>query len=83
MDNKRKEQIEFKAGSTRDGLIANYVPLEQALMYEEGYKDGANWADENSKEEFVSIDKVCAYLETRIDDYIIRDLRKTMELWKR
>lgn len=43
----RKEQIEFHAGSTRDGLIANYVPTEQALMYENGFIDGANWADKN------------------------------------
>ena len=32
--------------------------------------------------ELTGSDKVCAYLETRIDEYIIRDLRKTMELWK-
>lgn len=83
IDTKRKEQIEFQAGSTRDGLIANCVPIEQAFMYEDGFKDGANWSDENPKEGFVSIDKVCAYLEMRIDEYIIRDLRKTMELWKR
>ena len=83
MDTKRKEQINFRAGSIRDGLIANYVPTEQAFMYEAGFKEGANWSDENPKEGFVSIDKVCAYLETRIDEYIIRDLRKTMELWKR
>lgn len=37
-DTKRKEQIEFRAGSARDGLIANYVPIEQAFMYEDGFK---------------------------------------------
>ncbi len=42
--------------------------------------NGAKWADNHPKEGLVSIDKVCAYLEIRIDDYIIRDLRKAMEL---
>lgn len=60
---KRKEQIEFIAGSTRDGLIANYVPTEQALMYENGLIDGANWADENPKEGLVSIEKAAEWVK--------------------
>ena len=68
----RKEQIEFHAGSTRDGLIANYVPTEQAIMYEDGFTDGATWADKNPKEGLVSIDNVCKWLENECDinDYL-------------
>ena len=62
----REEQIKFHAGSTRDGLIANYVPTEQAIMYEDGFVDGAKWADENPKEGLVSIDKVYEYLNKNI-----------------
>lgn len=83
MDTKRTEQIDFKAGSTHDVLIVNYELIEQAFMYEKGFKDGAKCSDENPKERFISLYKVCSYLETRINEYIIRDLRKTMELWKR
>ena len=35
--------------------------------------------NENPKDVLVSLDKVCDYLGMRIDEYIIRDLRKTME----
>lgn len=44
------------------------------------FEEGAKWADSNPKNGLVSIDKVCAYLEMRIDEYIIRDLHKAMEL---
>lgn len=43
------------------------------------FEEGAKWADEHPKEGLVPIDRVCAYLEMRLDDYIIRDLRKAME----
>ena len=88
----REKQIEFHAGSTRDGLIANYVPTEQAIMYEDGFVDGATWADENPKEGLVSIDKVCKWIEENIWDFpwydpdkplsindIIKELRKYLE----
>lgn len=54
--------------------------INKKLALFDGFKFGAYWADEHLKEGLVSIDKVCAYLEMRIDDYIIRDLRKAMEL---
>ena len=87
MDVKRKEQIKFRAGSTRDGLIANCVPTEQAFMYEDGFKDGADWADENPKEGLVNIDKACEYLESAIRPYMgysatcdfVDSFRKVME----
>lgn len=59
----RKEQIEFKAGSTRDGLIANYVPTEQAFMYEDGFKDGANWADNHPKKGLIDIKKAAEWIK--------------------
>lgn len=76
----------------RDNLIREYaakfaeefenssstVNLKMALF--DGFKFGAYWADEHLKEGLVPIDKVCAYLEMRIDDSIIRDLRKAMGL---
>lgn len=62
-DTKRKEQIEFRAGSARDGLIANYVPIEQAFMYEDGFKNGAYWSDENPKEGLVSIEKAAEWVK--------------------
>lgn len=46
---------------------------------QKAFESGANWADEHPKEGLVPIDRVCAYLEMRLDDYIIRDLRKAME----
>lgn len=59
MDTKKK-QIEFKAGSICDGLIANYVPAEYAFMYKDGFKDGANWA----YNEFIN--KACEWLKFHI-----------------
>lgn len=45
----------------------------------DAYIDGTKWADEHPKKGLVSIDKVCAYLEMRLDEYIIRDLKRAME----
>ena len=46
---------------------------------EKAFIEGAKWSDANPKEGLVSIDKVCAYLEMRLDEYIIRELRRAME----
>lgn len=85
----REEQI-IEAGvdytmSTRPMCIGgiNFEKEIKEFNRNKSFEEGAKWADEHPKEGFVSIDKVCAYLEMRIDEYIIRDLRKTMELWKR
>ncbi len=48
----------------------------------ESFVLGAEWADEHPQEGLVNIDDVCSYLETRIDDSIIQDLRKAMGLKK-
>ena len=71
----------------RDEQIKNfaYSQVDCEFFDEKVYDSiilGAKWADEHPKEGLVSIDKVCDYLETRINEYIIRDLRKTMELWR-
>ena len=72
----------------RDEQIKNfaYSQVDCEFFDEKVYDSilrGAKWADEHPKEGLVSIDKVCAYLETKIEEYIIRDLRKTMELWQK
>lgn len=76
MDTKKK-QIEFKAGSICDGLIANYVPAEYAFMYKDGFKDGANWA----YNEFIN--KACEWLLKGgyfiNSNETIEDFRKAME----
>lgn len=46
---------------------------------EKAFIEGVKWADEHPKEGLVRIDKVCAYLEMRLDEYIIRDLKRAME----
>lgn len=52
-------------------------------MYEfnrnKAFEEGAKWADNHPKEGMVSLDKVCAYLEMRLDSYIVRELRKAMQ----
>lgn len=71
----RDEQIKNFAYSQVDCEFFDEKVYDSILL-------GAKWADEHPKEGLVSIDKVCTYLETKIEEYIIRDLRKTMELWK-
>lgn len=81
MDIKRKELAIKEAH--RQGFTSSMCPeneLDDDLGW--GFLTGVEWADEHPKEGLVSIDNVCAYLEMRIDEYIIRDLRKTMELWR-
>ena len=79
-----KEQEETMEGKLdEDGFIDNNYHAFQRCV---------ELADENPKEVLVSIDKVCAYLESLtyqdypggpmeriVDDYIIKDLRKAME----
>jgi hypothetical protein len=71
----RDEQIKNFANSQVDCEFFDEKVYDSIIL-------GAKWADEHPKEGLVSIDKVCTYLEMRLDEYIIRDLRKTMELWK-
>lgn len=72
----RKEQIEHKAGSIRDGMISNYAPYSYCLAYEDGYIDGANWSDSNPKDGLVNIDEVCDWLYNnwKGDDFYITDV---------
>ena len=42
-----------------------------------GFCEGAKWADEHPKKGLVRLDKVCTYLEMRLDEYIIRDFKKS------
>lgn len=41
----RKEEIQHKAGSISDGMIAHNVTHGECKGYYEGYIDGANYAD--------------------------------------
>ena len=65
---------------------SNYNVMPDTISYTEGVKFGLKWADENPKEDLVSIDKVCEWLNDHIDDYghdyyddLIADLRKKMK----
>ena len=67
---------------TREEQIKEYlqernIPIDS--LEANSIREGVGWADENPKEGLVSIDRVCDYLGMRIDEYIIRDLRKAME----
>ena len=69
---------------TRDEQIKNFAnsQVDCEFFNENLYNGiliGAKWADEHPKEGLVSIDKVCNYLGMRLDEYIIRELRKAME----
>lgn len=72
----REEEIRQIANvytQTIFGELDNFTDITDA------YIDGAKWADNNPKKGLVPIDNVCAYLEMRIDEYIIRDLKRAME----
>lgn len=77
----RREEIEHKAGSITDGMIAHYVPERQCKSYYEGYIDGANYADKTR------IEKACKWIKKEVlDDYqgviwnnIVEDFRKAMD----
>lgn len=60
----REEEIQHKAGSISDGMIAHYVSQSECKGYYEGYIDGANWADNHpvnswhkTSEELPEVDK--------------------------
>lgn len=57
----------------------NFHLLPHCNPQTDAFEAGAKWADKHPKEGLVSMDKVCAYLEMRIDEYIIRDLKRAME----
>ena len=80
---------------TREEQINEYlkernIPVDS--LEANSIKEGIDWADEHPKGGLVSIDKVCKYLESLtyqdydgapleryVSDYIINNLRKTME----
>lgn len=78
----RKEQIEFRAASNRDAMISNYVPIQHCIDYEDGFIEGATWADRNPKTGLVNIDEVCDWLynnwigDVRYITDVIEGLRK-------
>lgn len=63
----REEEIQHKAGSISDGMIAHNISQSECKGYYEGYIDGANWADNHPKSPWISTkDKLptrgCLYL---------------------
>lgn len=78
---------------TREEQITKevYSKSNTNYFYRKGFIAGAEWADENPKEELISLDKACKWLGNRdvmekilhcrtslIDDYV-KAFRKAME----
>lgn len=79
---------------TREEQLKEYlkernIPIDS--LEANSIREGAKWADENPKEELISLDKACKWLENRdvmekilhcrtslIDDYV-KAFRKAME----
>ena len=74
----------------KEYLKVRNIPIDS--LEADSIMEGIEWADEHPKDGFVSIDKVCKYLESLtyqdysggplerlIDDYTIKQFRKAME----
>lgn len=51
----REKEIQHKAGSISDGMIAHNISQSECKGYYEGYIDGANWADNHPKSPWISV----------------------------
>ena len=74
----RRKEIEHKAGSISDGMIAHNVSHSECKGYYEGYIDGAKWADKTM------IDKACEWMmrygcEYATEEVMVEHFRKAME----
>lgn len=51
----REKEIQHKAGSISDGMIAHNISQSECKGYYEGYIDGANWEDNHPKSPWISV----------------------------
>lgn len=71
----REEEIQHKAGSISDAMIAHNVSHNECKGYYEGYIDGAKYADS------IFIDKVEKYLRNNIILYTYATTLYQREEW--
>lgn len=76
----RQASIEYTIGN-RPMCIGGgaFSKMVDELNRNKSFEEGAKWADKHPKKGLVRMDKVCAYLEMRLDEYIIRELKQAME----